>query len=367
MKNEENVQDDMERRKEKAERKSNMELLRIISMVMIVLHHYADHGGFVFSNGEITINRVILQAVHLFGKMGICVFVLISGYFMVESEFRWRKALKLVMEVQFYALLCFGLTVLSGDVEFTWERLFISVFPVTNSLYWFVTTYMVFYFLTPYLNVMIHHLTKRQHFSLLLFLLVIWSVIPTFLRIDICYSQLGLFILLYLTAAYIRLYPDVEGLKRFGKLRYFFACYGFIFLTVLFLDLLEYLIPEFSLDMEYFGGQNKITTYLCALSMFIAFLNMDVRQNKWINGVASTTFGVYLLHDNTFISRLLWTEWLDTDALIHSYKLLPHLILAAGCVFAGCAVIDQMRQMFLERPLQKILRKVKLPIIIKEK
>lgn len=48
-------------------------------------------------------------------------------------------------------------------------------------------------------------------------------------------------------------------------------------------------------------------------------------------------------------------------------KLLPHLIVAAGCAFAGCAVIDYMRQMFLERPLQKILRKAKLPIIIKKK
>lgn len=341
----------MKEQREKIERKSNMELLRIVCMIMIILHHYADHGGFVFENGEITINRIILQAVHLFGKMGICIFVLISGYFMVESAFRWKKVLKLELEVQFYSLICFGLTVLGGEVEFTWQRLFMSAFPVMSSMYWFVTTYMVLYILSPYINILVHHLDKKQHFRLILFLLVIWSIIPTFLQLDICYSQLGLFLLLYLTAAYVRLYPDTRILKYFGKMKSFLLCYGFIFLTVLFLDFLEYAIPEFSLDMEYFGGQSKITTYLCALSLFAAFLNLNVNQNRWINRIAAATFGVYLLHDNTFISRLLWTEWLNTDALIHSPWLLLNLLGATGCIFVICVVIDYLRQRFLEKPL----------------
>lgn len=334
------------------ERKSNMELLRIISMIMIILHHYADHGGFVFENGEITLNRIFLQAVHLFGKMGICVFVLISGYFMVESTFRWKKALKLVLEVQFYCLFCLGITVLNGSVEFTWRRLFMSLFPVSHSMYWFVTTYMVLYFLSPCLNIMLHHMTRRQHLGLVLFLLTIWSILPTFpLEMELCYSPLGLFVLLYLAAAYVRLYPEREWVRRFGRMRYFLASYGFIFLTVLFFDLLEYCIPEFSLNMEYFGGQNMITTLVCAFSMFHAFLHLEIKQNKWINRVAATTFGIYLLHDNTFINRSLWTEWLDTDQWIHSPGLLPHLIVTTVFVFCVCSILDYLRGMLLEKPL----------------
>lgn len=30
-------------------RKSNMELLRVISMLMIIAHHFSVHGGFEFS------------------------------------------------------------------------------------------------------------------------------------------------------------------------------------------------------------------------------------------------------------------------------------------------------------------------------
>lgn len=337
------------------ERKSNLELLRIVSMIMIILHHYADHGGFVFADGEITTNRIILQSIHLFGKMGICVFVLITGYFMVEASFRWKKVLKLILEVQFYSWICFGVTVLSGGIEFTWQRLFMTAFPVTTSLYWFVTTYLILYILSPFLNILIHHLTKRQHLQLILILLTIWSIIPTLLQVDLSYSQLGWFALLYLTAAFLRLYPDEKWLARLKGLRSFFVCYGFVLLTVLILDVFEYMIPGFSVNMEYFGGQNKITTYLCALTLFMAFVNMEIKSSRFINEIASTTFGVYLLHDNAFISQVLWTEWLDTDALVKSPWLSVHLVVAAGCIFCVCVAIDYGRKRLVEIPLLRRL------------
>lgn len=37
------------------ERKSNIELLRIIAMVMIVFHHYCVHGGHRTSHGPMEI------------------------------------------------------------------------------------------------------------------------------------------------------------------------------------------------------------------------------------------------------------------------------------------------------------------------
>lgn len=341
-----------------AGRQSNMELLRIVSMMMIILHHYADHGGFVFENGEITFNRIFLQFVHLFGKIGICLFVLISGYFLVESAFTWKKVVKLILEVQFYCLLSFGFTVAIGTTEFTVRRAFMSLFPVSTSLYWFVTTYMVLYILSPYLNIMIRHLTKGQHLRLIGFLVLIWSLIPTFLQLDICYSQLGWFVLLYLSAAYVRLHAQEWWIVKFGKLRWFLLAFGLIFLTVLVLDYFEYAIPEFAVDMEYFGGQNKITTYLCALLGFMSFVNMQVKPSRLINTVAASTFGIYLIHDNPFISRELWTEWINTDALIDSRRLMPHVVLTAAVIFCACSLFDLLRRRFLEKPAMEIVDKV---------
>ena len=49
-------------------RKSNIELLRIISMIIIIAHHYAVHGGFNFSTQNITINRLWIQFLTLGGE-----------------------------------------------------------------------------------------------------------------------------------------------------------------------------------------------------------------------------------------------------------------------------------------------------------
>ncbi len=44
----------------KHNRSSNLEILRIISIIMIIMHHYAIYSGFEFEN-TITVNKVIIN------------------------------------------------------------------------------------------------------------------------------------------------------------------------------------------------------------------------------------------------------------------------------------------------------------------
>ena len=82
-------------------RESNFELLRIISMILIVLHHYALHGGLFQPNN---LNEKVGLFILLGGKIGVNVFVIISGYFLVNSKFRIKKLLQLIGQVYFYAI-----------------------------------------------------------------------------------------------------------------------------------------------------------------------------------------------------------------------------------------------------------------------
>lgn len=97
-------------------RNSNFELLRIISMLLIVFHHSVVHGLLIASasmnQGTPVSNQVWLttftgQLVAMFGKVAVAVFVMISGYFLVNSSFSWEKSLKkilfLVAQVYFYS------------------------------------------------------------------------------------------------------------------------------------------------------------------------------------------------------------------------------------------------------------------------
>ena len=79
-------------------RESNIELLRIVSMVLIIMHHFSVHGTFPFTP-ELTFNKVFLQVFGLGGKAGVVAFVMITGHFMVSSSFKLHKFGKLVVQI----------------------------------------------------------------------------------------------------------------------------------------------------------------------------------------------------------------------------------------------------------------------------
>lgn len=77
-------------------RKSNLELLRIFAMLLIVAHHFAVHTNFQFPSSFTTINRAWIQFIVIGGKIGVNIFVLISGYFMVNTvTMKWNKVFKI--------------------------------------------------------------------------------------------------------------------------------------------------------------------------------------------------------------------------------------------------------------------------------
>lgn len=79
-----------------ANRNSAIELLRIVSMIMIIGCHFATHGGFEFDSRSITVPRLWWNILEMGGNFGVDVFVLISGYFMIENQtlIKWKKVLK---------------------------------------------------------------------------------------------------------------------------------------------------------------------------------------------------------------------------------------------------------------------------------
>lgn len=87
------------------ERNSNIELLRIIAMLLIVMHHFSVHG--LGKELPYCLNRYIAGTTILGGKFGVAIFVLISGYYMCRSRFTVKKLLKIWGQVAFYSLSIF--------------------------------------------------------------------------------------------------------------------------------------------------------------------------------------------------------------------------------------------------------------------
>ena len=83
-----------------SKRDSNLESLRIVSMLLIVGSHYAYHGAWPAS-APLAAGRLFLQFLTL-GNIGLNCFVMITGYFLVDSTFKLRSVLRIAGAAVFY-------------------------------------------------------------------------------------------------------------------------------------------------------------------------------------------------------------------------------------------------------------------------
>lgn len=70
-------------------RKSNLECLRIIAILMIIAYHYVVHSNFDFLGGWKS--KAFLEFISYGGKAGVNIFCLLMGYFGVKSKFSVKK------------------------------------------------------------------------------------------------------------------------------------------------------------------------------------------------------------------------------------------------------------------------------------
>ena len=211
-------------------RNYNLELLRIIAMFMIVVLHYCCHGYQMTKVGTAGYNTPILWLIYTFCYCAVNIYVLISGYFLCKSEFKWKKVFKIYIEVLFYSIIIFSILTISGTIEITKSSQIITAFlPIISKAYWFVTIYLSMYVISPFLNKLIDALDQKEYIKMLLTLgiliMICNNAIPGTFFLDKTYG-FGIiwFTYLYLVAAYIRIYDIPPIKKRFLILIYFF-CY----------------------------------------------------------------------------------------------------------------------------------------------
>lgn len=307
------------------ERKANIEFLRLLAMFMVVSLHYLDKGEFLPElPGTWEAGSYMPWILESFSIAAVNIYVLIAGYFMVDSEFRITKALKLWLQILFYSLLIPVLFIATGVLtvkDLTVYDILQYIFPVSMNQYWFGTEYLLLLLLSPVLNAGVKALTRRALKNVLLVLLFVTSVIPSCLPVILSYDQKGYdllwFLTLYVTAAYIRLYgfPFLDG-KGKGR-----AAAGFLLSTVLIfgwmygMNFIAVKTGHFTEKVTMSFHYNHILVWFAAVFAFYFFLQLGITGKKTgtvINWLARGTFGIYLLHEH-LLMRYRWMTWMPWE------------------------------------------------------
>ena len=88
---------------------------------------------------------------------------------------------------------------------------------------------------------------------------------------------------------------------------------------------------------------------LAALALFYLFKGLALGCVRWVNALAGTTLGVYILHQVPAFRGFLWNGLLQAEA---HHGSAGYTLLAILAVFLGCAAVDALRTALVMRPLE---------------
>ena len=325
----------------KKQRDSNMELLRIVAMLLVLV----VHSGFK-SLGYPTTEEAIANPISIYMRYVvesisiICVnvFVLLSGWYGVNV--RKQRFLAFIFQVLFFSVGIFLLHFILSLPKISFDGIG-SILALKGSDYWFVKAYIGLYILAPILNSFVKNSSRELFKVTLLAFFVFQSVYGWWTSganwFEGGYSSFS-FIGLYLLGRYVRLYSP-----HYTRFSY----------TI---DFCIYCVLTFSLSaigflLTYFGhGLDHILfQYTCplvilsSLLFLLAFSKMNIKS-KTINWIACSSFAIYLLHTNRFIfddiycrQIALWSDKLD----VSSFALYTFLWIAS--FFFVAIFIDKIR------------------------
>ena len=329
----------------KVGRQPNFEILRVLAMVMIVTWHFLLHaiGSQSFTGTVGTFNYVVRQFLYILCSSCVNLFVLVSGYFMIEKPFNWRRMGRLWLEVVFYAFGISLLFYLLRPGNLTLKEVFQNLLPVRFSSYWFFRIYLGLMFLAPFLSKVTVALTRTQYkrFLTVLFLLCC-TLTMGFPYGDSMGAGKGYtllwFIELFFLGGYFRRFAPAVSSKALAIVLLSLLVTAFVFVS----GKSYFLRNELSLEMPAYNGIG----ILIAVPVFLWFKQKEFKDSRLMQLLASAapfTFAVYLISEHPQVSSVLWHELFDRTSITDSIALIPYMVLAVFIVFALCVSIDYLR------------------------
>lgn len=324
-------------------RQSNFELLRIIAIVLIIVHHLFVHVvrdqlldasmygcGEMFNNLKFYPKLILLEYGAAIGKIGVSLFMLISGYFLCEKKNIdiIKIAKKLIGHLLFVTLvIVLGSFIYNYFFDKSFEgAMTISLF---NQQFWFIGYYFIvviigYLFLNNYLN-------KLDNKKYLIFLIILFSLISFSYSISILESigqslsivLTGVF--LYSLGGYIKKYNPLKNVRSYVFV--LIIIISFILMAISYrnsviTDINKSLVNGCYHQIVNLYSENIFVCLIISVSIFELFSRLKMKPNKVINYIAGASLITYIIHDNEFMYKIL----LQMDWIKPYYENLPYFI-----------------------------------------
>lgn len=333
------IENHMDNRSKKV-RDSNMELLRLVAMLLVLVVHANFRALPVPGYTHVHANpssAFLMFMTEAFSIYAVDLFVLLSGWYGIR--FKGKRLAELGFQVLFFGIFAIGVCAVFAPQELS-HNVFNRLLLLGVNDYWFVKTYVALYLLSPVLNAFVEKASRRE-FALVLaaffaFQFVYgWAFEST--RWLVAGYSLPSFIGLYLLARFMRLHPlRVWQLSRWADL-------GIYLGVVATLTIAMFVIKQHG------GRGGALYFYICPLVILgamhlLLFFSKFSFRNRWVNWLAVSAFAAYLTQSSSFIGGPFYDQiilnWFNNEPRFQFILYCVSFVLA---VFLGSILIDKLR------------------------
>lgn len=338
------------------QRNSSIELLRIISMLMIIARHYVGANAFDVTALPLSKRKIILEAIiYPSGKIGVVIFFFISAWFLCSANTsiiaNLRKMWILEREILFWSLVLCGLTFAFNRHELTASLVIQSVFPTLTGLWWYPTSYCLFLLFLPFLTSGLRSIGKEKHKQLCIIIVIAYFVIVGFLSVfisayvdinlDITTNNVVVFLIYYPLITYYRWY--LTPFNRKISLYLIFIGYAILILFSVISGSLFHNSNIFQSVQTHLGStEYMLPVALTSTGLFTLFQSFHF-SNTVINFIANRTFAIYLIHLYPPINSFLWTEMFNMEPIWNSNYFWNISLFLVCIIFLICGIADSIR------------------------
>lgn len=315
-----------------------IECCRIIAMLMICNLHVLGIGGVLDKVGnQKDIYYFLANILEAFSYPAVNIFILISGYVGLYSQFSYKKMSKFWLQIIFYTISITLTFAVFSKLSVTPTEWFYALTPISNGQYWYMSCYFGLMLIAPLLNQAILTMKKELLLPIITGGFIYFSIIPTIFKQDSLgiwrgYSVLWM-ILLYIVGAIIRKF----------KYESYFQSWKVI-LGILLLTSLTFVLYFF--NYEQWRSYSSPTVTFQGILIFLLCLsikNIPPSLEKIVLLLSPLTLGVYLFHVHPLIfRRIIPTIHTLVEEQEFSVFVIIILVMTLVLFFSG-AIIEYFR------------------------
>lgn len=155
--------------------------------------------------------------------------------------------------------------------------------------------------------------------------------------------------------AYLRLYIDPTKISWRFLIISMAVSFGLMMTFALGVDTLLRQGKHFN-NWFYWGRENTLPVLALSITFFLIFSRVRMPCIVWINAIASTMLGVYLIHDNGFVRSFLWKHLLRVGEHFSQPNFILWSIVVISMVFVVCAALEWLRIVLFQKFFNQLAR-----------